>query len=140
MLNAKGGQPGGADGQIRFEAVRNAYSGDLSGTPVAYGRPHGLFLPPDPSPSVRLVSIDGVPLNTYDFGRSAAKPVTLMIEARFVPPGSPIEMEFFGERGAKQAITSTPLEGTLQLSRATAQITFHGRNSVRLLVRAKWSR
>ena len=139
VLNAKGGQPGGTDGRIRLEATRRNYSGDLSGTPASYGKPHGLFLPPNPSASVQIVSIDGVPLSTLEFVTSGPKRVALVIEARFLPPGTPIELEVFAENGFKEIITTTPLEGSLETSRATARATLPG-GRARVMVKAGWRR
>jgi hypothetical protein len=124
VLSAKGGQPGGADGLVRFEASDNQFSGTLNNTPSAKGKPFGLFLPPGPPASVKVVSIDGVPVNGSEITLRKTSPALLVVEARSVPPGTVIQLEFFGENGTSQVISTTPLQGTFELSRATASVAF----------------
>jgi hypothetical protein len=124
-LAAKGGQPGGADGLVRFEAFENQFAGSLRSTPFVQGKPFGLFLPPDPPASVRVLSAAGAVINngeiTVHAGQSSQ--VLLVVEARFIPPDTVIQMEFFMEHGTTQVISTTPLAGTFELSHATVSAT-----------------
>jgi hypothetical protein len=124
LLSARGGQPQGTDGRIRFEALDNQFAGSLNGTPFAVGKPFGLFLPPNPPAFVRVVSIGGVPVTTPDLTINQPGPVAVAIEARFIPRGTVLQLEFFSEGGNSQTIATTPLDGTFELSHATASITF----------------
>lgn len=122
---AKGGGRGAGDGQVRLEALTNRFSGSLNGTPLAIGKPFGLFLPPNPPPSVRVLSIGGEPVNGPEFTlRKQQESLTVTIEAHFIPVGTRIELECFPESGPSQTITTTPLAGTFELSTAKASATF----------------
>ena len=136
-LSAKGGQLGGADGRIRFEAFDNQFTGSLN-TPVAQGKPFGLFLPPDPVPSVRVVSIDGRALKNSEFTVDRSSGVSVVVEARHVPPGTVVELQFFPENGPVQTVSTTPLVGTMDLSRAVATVTLP-KGSSHAVAKAVWN-
>jgi hypothetical protein len=130
-LSAQGGRPRGGNGLIRLEASENQFAGSLNNSPLALGKPFGLFLPPNPPPSVRVVSINGLPprhndraANVPALSINQATPVTLAIEARFLPPGTIIELALFSEDGSRQTVKTTPLQGTLDLSVAEASVVF----------------
>ena len=137
VLHARGGQSGGGDGRVRLEAFDNRFSGDLSGTPLSQGKPFGLFLPPNSPASVRVVSIGGLAVSGSEFTLNQPSPVRAVIEARFMPPGTVIQLEFFSEAAPEQTVSTTPLEGTFELSHATALVTFSS-GSTRSQVRAAW--
>jgi hypothetical protein len=137
LVMAKGGSPGGPDGFVRFETLDNRFSGNLSNTPHGQGKPFGLFLPPSPQGSVRVVSVGNTAVRSQEFKISQAAPVSVVIEARYIPPGTVVQLEFFPENGPSRVVETTPLEGTFQLSRATASITISGRSSS-VQVRAVW--
>ena len=122
-LSAQGGSAGSGQGRVRLETLANYFTGS-SETPTAVGKPLGLFLPPDPPASVRIVSVDGVEwgLSSGTIHRSAS--VAVVVEARFIPPGTVIQLEFFSESGVVHAVSTTPLEGTLERSHATASVVF----------------
>jgi hypothetical protein len=138
VISAKGGPPAGTDGLVRFETILNEFSGGLSDTPFALGKPFGLFLPSHPPGSVRVVSIGGVLIGAPDSTISESAPVAVVIEARFIPPGTVVRLELFSERGTSQMIATTSLEGTFQLSRAMATVTFPP-GSLRNHLRASWT-
>jgi hypothetical protein len=123
VLSAKGGQPQGADGFVRLEAFDNQFKGSLNGTPSAVGKPFGLFLPPNPPASVRVVSIGGRAVSTSEFKINQQGPAIVAIEAHFIPTGTVLQLELFSEDGNSQTIAVTPLAGTFELSHATASIT-----------------
>ena len=72
--------------------------------------------------SVQVVSIGGVAVSGSEVTFKQTAPASIVVEARFVPPGTAIQLEFFPDNGSAQGVTSTPLEGTFELSRATASI------------------
>ena len=106
-LSAKGGPSGGVDGMVRFEDFSNQFSGSLNGTPFAQGKPFGLFLPPTPQPSIRLVSVGGVAVRGRDFSVQESSPLTVVVEAHYIPPGTILQLEFFPENGASQIIDTS---------------------------------
>jgi hypothetical protein len=146
LLSAKGGQPGGVDGLVRFEDFDNHFSGSLNSTPFAQGKPFGLFLPPAPPASVRIVSIGGVDVKTpnVQIGRhqdiviNQDAPVTLTLEAHYIPPGTVIQLEFLPEVGPSWTGATTPLEGTFAVAHATASVTF-ARGVTHTQVKATWN-
>jgi hypothetical protein len=123
-LAAKGGQPGGAGGRIRFEAFKNQFTGTFNETAFAFGRPFGLFLPPTPPPSVRIVSIDGSAVSTPDINVSQPASKLVVVEAHNIPPSTVVVLECFSERGALTTVATMPLEGIFERSLATASLTF----------------
>jgi len=148
FLSAKGGQPDGGDGRVRLEAFTNYFTGNLNETPASTGKPFGLFLPPSPPASVRVVSVDGIPIAAYRVDSSRipkillnrlnrSVPVTIGIEAKFIPPGTVVELEFFSEDGTGQLVSATPLAGTLERSTATVSVALVNGASVGY-VRANW--
>lgn len=139
LLSARGGQPAGADGRIRFEALHNRFTGTFNSTPFAQGKPLGLFLPPEPAPSVQVVSIDGISLKNPEFRVNRSAPLRVIVEARHIPPGTVIELHFYPENAPPLFASTTPLEGSFDLSRAVSTVTFP-RGSSRGLVRATWKR
>jgi hypothetical protein len=137
LLSAKGGQPGGGDGLVRFEDFDNQFTGNLNNTPFVEGKPFGLFLPPNPQGSVRVVSIGGVSVSTLSLTINQPSPLDVVVEARFIPPGTVVQLEFFPESGPSQTISTTPLEGSFELSQATASVTFPS-GLARVQVKAAW--
>jgi hypothetical protein len=122
-VSAKGSPPDGIDGLIRFESADNHFTGSLNDTPVTYGKPLGL-LPPGPPPSARIVSIGGAAVTGREFSVNQPSPVAVVVEARFIPAGTVIQLEFFSENGPPVIVSTTPLEGDFKLSWATASVTF----------------
>src|SRR5262249_19309245 len=108
LLSAKGGHPNGIDGRVRLEAFENHFKGSLDEAPFSYGKPFGLFLPPQARPSVRVVSVGGVALSSPEFSINQPSPVTVVVEARYIPPGTVVELQFFPENGQDQSVTTTP--------------------------------
>lgn len=137
-LSAKAGQVQGVDGLVRLEAFDNKFHGDLNNTPLAQGKPLGLFLPPERPASIRVVSVGGIPVTTSALTINQSSPVTIVIEARSIPTGTILHLEFVAESGISQSIDTTPLEGTWERSRATASVRFPGGLS-RCHVKATWS-
>jgi hypothetical protein len=138
VLTATGGQPRGVDGRIRFEAFDNRFTGSLGDTPFSQGKPFGLFLPPNPPSQVRVVSVGGIAVPGSEFTFTLPSPVLTVIEARFIPPGTVIQLDFFPERGPSYTVQTTPLDGTFELSHAVAFVTFPS-GLTHSLAKAAWT-
>lgn len=143
------GGRGGGFGFIRLEAFRHEFNGTFNhgrgDTPVARSSPSTLFLPTTAAPSVRAVSVAGVPVPTLPNGSFEVPDVVIneggavpvAIEARFVPPGTIVKVHIFTENAGDQIVDSTPLQGALEQSTATASVVFPSGFS-RGFVRAVW--
>ena len=127
------------DGKIRIEAATLG-QGDFRGNPT-FGAPIPLILPTTPPPSIRVTKINGVVINANQFGFDATinstSPITVNIEAHYVPVGTVPKVIVFSETGPDQVITASALSGNLSLSTATASITFPTGGS-RGYVKATW--
>jgi hypothetical protein len=142
MLAAKGSVPGvgnaggdvgnaGGNGRVRLETFANNLRGSADDTPPTTGKPFRLFLPPNPPAAIRVVGVAGVLVAAGSKELSLVPQVTLNtssrvtigVEARFVPPGTVVELEFYSENGTEQIVKTTPLAGTLEQSTAIAIVT-----------------
>lgn len=138
-----GGPVDGGSGRIRIEAFEHNFTGTSNPT-ARLGTPF-LVLPTD-EPVVRIVSVAGqavpaVPAASFEFpdavfDQDAA--VAVEIEAKFIPPGTVVQLRVFSENDVDQVVASIPLVGTLELSTATANLTFPFGFS-RMLVEADWA-
>jgi hypothetical protein len=151
QIPAKGVQSGGG-GTVRFESnnlggvtVVTASTGPF-GTGCASGSgqgsnfglcgasyrssPYPLTLPALPTPSIKVTSINGVPINSNPFtfpditiNTGSSVPVT--IQAQYVPVGTIANIYVFSDGGPDQVISIGPLTGTDSSSTtATANITY----------------
>jgi hypothetical protein len=123
-LEARGGKPDGIDGAVRFEADDFQFKGTVSADHIFHGKPLGLFLPPNRPPSIRVESIDGVPLTTQEFSIKQPSSVTVKVEARNIPAGTVVDLQCFSESGQNETAKTSPLIGTLEHSQATAFVSF----------------
>jgi hypothetical protein len=82
--------------------------------------------------------INANPFTFPDAVINSTSPVTVSIEARFVPIGTVPTLTIFSETGGDQTIDCTPLIGTLDQSNSTASITFPAGGS-RGFVKATWT-
>lgn len=129
-LEAVGGNSrrGGGGGRIRLEAFRLNYNGP-SNPNFIRASPFGLFLNTD-QPVVRVVRVAGVPVPPIPAATFEMPDVTIMdggsvtfeIEAENVPLGTVVKLHLFSENGLDQAVDSTPLTGTEELSTASATV------------------
>lgn len=147
-LRATGGSGGrdaggGSNGRIRLEAFNHQFTGSVIPTPRVV-TPGPIILPTVGVPSVRVVSIGGIPLPAQPIGSFITPDVTvgadtvgLEIEASFIPLGTVVTLQIFSEGAGAQTVDSTPLAGTLENSSATATaILPHGFS--RFYVQASW--
>ena len=137
-ISARGGQPNGADGAVRFESSDNRFQGTINTGHVFRGRPLGLFLPPNPPPSVRIESINGVLLTTQEFTTNQPSLITVAVGARNIPTGTVVELQCFSQSGQNQTIKTSPLTGTLEHSQATAVAPFP-KGVSRCFATAEWT-
>jgi len=154
MLTAMGGpsinntvvQSG--NGIIRLEAFTDAFTGTLQGT-QHNGSPFNTFIPTTGPPSVTVTSVNGVAvtqpptgnLATPDVTIDTGSPVQITIQAQFIPPGTVVTLKVFSDSDTDQIIgmgQTTPLQGTLQSSTATATVTFPSGFSLSY-VKATWT-
>jgi hypothetical protein len=75
---------------------------------------------------------------TPDASIDQSGPVTVNIEAQNIPLGTVLQVRIMSGATPDFVVNSTPLAGTLQLSTATADVTFPAGFS-RGLVRATWT-
>lgn len=134
----------GLRGRVRIEAFNFSSLGGGIGAEFTVASPYNVFLPI--LPTVRVVSVAGVPVNQSPTGSfqmpdvsiNSASAVTIVIEARNIPVGTVVKLHLFSENGADQFVDTTPLAGTSQTSTATASVVFPTGFS-RGFVRATWT-
>ena len=144
-LSAVGGSGGrsASPGRIRLEAFQQAFTGNASPVP-RLGSPFNVFLPTT-APSVRVVSVNDVPVRSDPTGSFEIPDVTIdrgtastvLIEARNVPLGTIVKLHLFPESAADQIVDSPPLQGTAELSTTTISVVIPTGLS-RGFVRAVW--
>lgn len=136
-LWARGGQvPGtagagqGGNGRVRVEA--DVMKLTIPSGSFTSGAP-GLVFPPLDAPTLvaTMVGTETVPadpvadVEAVDVSIESAVPVTIQIEATNIPLGTTVDVRVVPKReGNSFVVTSTPLDGTLEFSTATAEVTF----------------
>lgn len=131
-------------GRIRLDTALNQFAGTANGFSTQ-GFPYNVPLPAG-MPLVRVTSIGGVAVSATPTGDAATPdatinqsgPVAVAIEARNVPVGTVVQVRVMSGAVPDFVVNSTPLEGTLQSSTATANVTFPPGFSTGL-VRATWN-
>ena len=130
-------------GLIRIESFQGSVAGNLRG-PSIKSVPFILSLPATSPSAVTVTSINGIAINANPFSFpdaliNAPGPVTVSIQAQYIPPGTVPKLIVFSEAGPDQTITGTPLLGTLQSSTSTATVTFPPNAGSRGFVKAIWT-
>jgi hypothetical protein len=137
----------GASGAIRLEAFTNNFiNSGTFGSAFTLGSPFNTFLPSTGPPSIAIASINGVNVSqpptgnlaTPDVSINTTSPVQITIQASFIPLGTVITLHVFSDNNTDQTVQTTPLQGTLQSSAATAAVTFPSGFSLQF-VKATWS-
>lgn len=139
-----GGIANGSRGRVRLESWNETFSGTIQGA-LFRGTPIAVRLPTS-TPTVRVTSVDGVPVAMQPTGEFAipdvvidnGEPVPVAIEAENVPLGTTVQVYLYSEDGADQIVDSTPLAGAFDSSTATATLTIPSGYS-RGLARATWT-
>ncbi len=133
----------GAIGRIRIEVFQASFSGTVV-PPVIVSTPGFVFLSNN-VPPVSVVSIDGKPVPANPNGTFSPADIvidnpgttTLAIEAHDIPLGNIVKVTMYNETEGTSSVDSSPLEGTLENSTATATLQVpHGFN--RFFVEANW--
>ncbi len=135
----------GSPGRIRLEAFNQSFAGNANPAPILR-TPYKTFVPTGPPPSVRVVSVGGVPVastpsgsfQTPDAAISSLATTPVAIETRSIPPGTVVNLLLTSEDGTDVATTTTPLAGTLDRATASAGVVFPTGFS-RVFVRATWA-
>lgn len=137
------GQSGGSDGRIRIEAFENELTATFLPQPT-FGTPFaGTVFLPDSVPRVSVVSINGAevlenPTGSFimpDVNINTLDAVTVVVEGRNVPLGKTVQLQIMPENAAPQIVNTSPLVGTLEVSTATAEVTFE-RGFSRIFIQA----
>jgi hypothetical protein len=134
----------GVVGRMRIEALKTNVNGSNTSIngPLAISVPFGLALPATPPASIKVAAINGVTINANPFTFpdstiNTNSPVTINVQAQYIPPGTVPKIYVFSESGPDQTITCTALAGTLQQSSCTASVTLVTGGS-RGFVKAAW--
>jgi hypothetical protein len=98
------------------------------------------------TPSVRIASIDGQPVetdpdagfSTVDHLMGAVGPVDIGIEANNVPVGTTVTLHVVRENATQTSVTSTPLAGSLALSTATVSFEFASLENTEVYLEVDW--
>jgi len=110
-LSARGGfspASSGSNGRVRIEDFQRAFRGSVVDSNLILASPFAVLLPPPtPVPSVRVVSVGGVPVPPNPTGSITMPDVTintpvavpLAIEARNIPPGTVVALHIYSETG-----------------------------------------
>lgn len=118
----------GSVGRIRLDAFLHQFTG-IAIPSASLGSPYNVPFPKN-VPSVRVISVAGVPVPLAPSGSFAmpdvainqAAPVPVVIEAANVPPGIVAQVYLISGSAPDQIVNSLPLAGTFQKSSATASV------------------
>jgi len=150
LIDVRGGGFGGGDGIVRLEAFTISSNGTL---PIIVGgrlitSPPFMVVPPTVPPSALKVTslvVGGVtiPINANPFSFpdatiNSSTPVTVNVQAQFIPIGTIPKIIVMSETGTDQTVNCAALQGTLQQSTCSASITFPTGGS-RGFVKATWT-
>ena len=125
------GKAGATPGRIRLEAFDDRFTGQNDG-PLQRASPTATFVPTTPPSKVRVVRIAGLDVPPNPTGSFVLPDVTINqsaavlveVEAREVPIGTKVDLHLVAEDGTTQVVQTGPLQGTEQLSTASASVTF----------------
>lgn len=148
-ITAVGGsnQSFGGAGRIRFESISHQYTGVIQGVSTfATLVQNTTILPSADTTALLITSISGQTLPATVKGSFISPDLTLTepgnvtfdIQARHIPLGTVVKVEIYNETDGLIAVDSTPLEGVLAESTATATTAVPSGLS-RVHVRAKWT-
>jgi hypothetical protein len=121
----------GGKGAVRIEAF--SFQNNCCNAPGAtYGAPYSTFVTSTPAPTLTVVTVNGVPVaqpptgtyQTPDVTINSTGPVMIQVQATQVPVGTVVNLQFFSQNGPDLNVSTTPLQGTLAQSTATATATF----------------
>jgi hypothetical protein len=133
------------NGIIRLEAfdLTNVNIADCVRATVVTSTPLNVA-PPATAPSLlKVTNINGIPINANPFSFpdviiNSSGPVTVNVQAQYIPVGIVPKIIVTSETGSDQTVNCSPLAGTLQQSTCSASITFPTGGS-RGFVKATWT-
>lgn len=135
----------GNGGVIRLEAFSTTIALSLGcvSPPPIQSTPFNVVPPASGPSSLTVTSINGVSINANPFSFpdatiNAPGPVTVNVQAQYIPLGTVPKITVMSETGPDQNINCSALQGTLQQSTCSAQITFPTGGS-RGFVKATWT-
>jgi hypothetical protein len=136
------GGNGAANGRIRID-TNNLVS--YSSNPAAVTGPLVPIALPTGLPSIRIAAINGQsvtqnPTGSYtapDLSIDTADPVPIRVEASKIPVGTPVNLHLSFESGGADTIVTINLQGTLESSNATFNVTLP-KGVSRFFARAVW--
>jgi hypothetical protein len=142
-----GGSPNGTQGRIRLESFNPGNFGVtyLSGVTIV-STPVSLAIPQTAPGSIKVTSLltaSGIiPINANPFSFPDAvinqsSPLTVNVQAQFVPLGAIPKIILMSETGNDQTVSCSPLAGTVQTSTCSASIVLPAGGS-RGFVQVKW--
>jgi hypothetical protein len=143
-IDVRGGSFGGGDGVVRLEAftfTRISPTNDVGGR-VITSTPFTVVPPSTAPSSIQVTSINGITINANPFSFpdatiNTASPVTVNVQAQYIPLGTVPKIIVSSEAGTDVTVNCSPLTGTLQVSTCSAPITFATGGS-RGFVKATW--
>jgi hypothetical protein len=133
-----------AGGLIRLDTFFDSFSHRFNG-PFQIGSTMAVFPPTIHPPAITVTAVNGANLpqpptggpQPPDAAINTTAPVTVTIQASFIPLGTVLTLFVSSDNNTEQAIQTTPLQGTFESSIATASVTFPSGFSLNY-VKATW--
>jgi hypothetical protein len=122
---------GSSGGRILVEASINTFAGQFTGdTRVVTLVPDPILFPSTATPNLSITSIGGIAVpatprglfNPVDVSIDNAEAVVIAIAATNIPLGTVVNVTVLNETEGATSVSSTPLDGTLASSNATASM------------------
>jgi hypothetical protein len=110
---------------------------------VITSTPFNVAPPATPPGALKVTSINGIVINANPFSFpdaviNSSAPVTVNVQAQFIPVGIVPQIIVTSENGTTQTVACAPLQGTFQQSTCSASILFATGGS-RGFVKATWT-
>ena len=104
--------------------------------------PFAVATPATGPAAIKVTTINGIPINANPFSFpdatiNTSSPVTVNVQAQFIPLGTIPKIYIFSDNGSDQVVNCSALAGTLNQSTCSASITFPPSGS-RGFVKATW--
>jgi hypothetical protein len=134
----------GNNGIIRIEAfdLTKVAAGCFASAPIV-STPLKVSLPANPPSILSVTSVNGIAINANPFSFpdaviNSSGPVTVNVQAQYIPLGVVPTIIVTSESGPTQTVNCSALQGTFQQSTCTASVTFLTGGS-RGFVKATWT-
>jgi len=134
------------NGLIRLDTFFDGFSHNFNGGPFQTGSTMAVFPPTIHPPSILVTAVNGTAVTQPptggpvppDVSINSTAPVTVNIQASFIPVGTVLTLFISSDNNTEQAVQTTPLQGTFESSTATATVTFPSGFSLNY-VKATWT-